>query len=62
MFSDSYKVFDMLTDAEIGEYRHALEFIIDPETRSYACHAIRNLERLARKRYGGGIVATDAIF
>lgn len=59
-----YKVFDMLTDDEIGEYRHALEFIndSDPETRGYACYGIKHLERIARKRYGGGIVATDAIF
>ena len=59
-----YKVFDMLTDDEIGMYKYALQFINDPdpETRGYACYGIKSLERLARKRRGGGIVATDAIF
>lgn len=48
-----YYVCDMLTSAEQEEYRNALAQQ-DFET-------VKDLQRTARKRYGGGIPAIDEI-
>ena len=44
---------DVLSAREYGDYKEALEF--------HDWDTVRSLERLARKRIGGGIPADDAI-
>ena len=56
----SYKVKDMLTALEAQEYQEYIDLYFATRNPDYV-GTIRAYEREARKRYGGAIVAIDAL-
>ena len=57
----SYKVTDMLSPDEASDYQQSCVDYLRTGSPVYG-QIVRAYERSARKRYGGAIPATDALF
>ena len=57
----TFHVTDLLSDAEASDYRQSVVDYVRTGS-SYYGSIVHDYERTARKRYGGGIPAVDALF